>query len=69
VVITHDMQVAFKTADRIIMLNAGQIAGEGKPEYFKELSSRASAEGMSEDELMIRQFVRGEANGPIHAVQ
>lgn len=69
VVITHDMQVAFKTADRIIMLNAGQIAGEGTPDYFRELSARPTAAGMGESELMIRQFVRGEANGPIHAVQ
>lgn len=69
IVITHDMQVAFKTADRIIMLNAGQVAGEGAPAYFQEISARADASGMTEQELMIRQFVRGEANGPIHAVQ
>lgn len=69
VVITHDMHVAFKTSDRIIMLNAGLVAGEGDPEYFRELSRRPDDRGMSEQELMIRQFVRGQANGPIHAVQ
>ncbi|GHV18740.1 ABC transporter ATP-binding protein [Planctomycetales bacterium] len=69
IVITHDMQVAFKTGDRIIMLNAGVIAAAGTPDYFREISARPDADGMSEKELMIRQFVRGEARGPIQAVQ
>jgi ABC-type sulfate/molybdate transport systems ATPase subunit len=63
------MQVAFKVADRIVMLNAGKIAGAGSPAYFRDLSVRPTTAAMSESELMIRQFVRGEAVGPIHAVQ
>lgn len=68
IIVTHDMNVAFKTADRIIMLNAGQIVGEGTPEYFMQIQNAADTDGMSDAERMIRQFVRGEAEGPIQAV-
>jgi phospholipid/cholesterol/gamma-HCH transport system ATP-binding protein len=68
IVVTHDMHVALKTADRIIMLHAGNIVGEGTPDYFRNIHDAASAEDMSEREIMIRQFVRGEAEGPIKAV-
>ncbi len=69
IIVTHDMKVAFKTSDRIIMLNGGKIVGEGTPEYFINIEKRADTSDMSENELMIRQFVRGEAQGPIHAVK
>lgn len=68
VVVTHDMHVALKAADRIVMFHGGEIAGEGGPDYFRALRDREDAAGLSERELMIRQFVRGEAAGPIRAV-
>ncbi len=69
IIVTHDMNVAFKTSDRIIMLNGGKIVGEGTPEYFMEIEKRETVVNMTENELMIRQFVRGEAEGPIQAVK
>ncbi len=69
IIVTHDMNVAFKTSDRIIMLNGGKIVGEGTPEYFMEIEKRETTANMTENELMIRQFVRGEAEGPIQAVK
>ncbi len=69
VIVTHDMHVAFKAADRIIMFNGGVIAGEGTPEEFQDIMKTDNTSTMSERELMIRQFVRGEAEGPIQAVQ
>ncbi len=69
IIVTHDMHVAFKTSDRIIMLNAGKIVGEGTPEYFMDIEKRVDISNMTEHELMIRQFVKGEADGPIQAVQ
>lgn len=69
VIVTHDMQVAFKAADRIIMFNAGEIAGEGTPEEFQHIMNTENTSNMTDRELMIRQFVRGEAQGPIQAVQ
>ncbi len=69
IIVTHDMNVAFKTSDRIIMLNGGKIVGEGTPEYFMEIEKRETTASMTKNELMIRQFVRGEAEGPIQAVK
>lgn len=69
IIVTHDMKVAFKTSDRIIMLNGGVIVGEGTPEYFMDIEKRVDTVNMTENELMIRQFVRGEAEGPIQAVK
>lgn len=69
VVVTHDMHVALKTADRIIMLHGGEIVGEGSPNYFASIRDREDDAGMTDRERMIRQFVRGEAVGPIQAVQ
>ena len=69
IVVTHDMHVALKTADRLIMLHGGRIVGEGTPEYFQEIRERADGSSFTDQEAMIRQFVRGEAVGPIQVVQ
>jgi len=54
VTITHDMQVAFRVADRIAMLDRGKIIAEAPPEEFKQLS-----------DARVQQFIRGEAEGPL----
>ena len=69
IIVTHDMRVAFKTSDRIIMLNNGEIIGEGTPEYYLNIEQTDNIGSLNERELMIRQFVRGEAEGPIQAVK
>ncbi len=68
-VVTHDMHVAAKVADRIVMLHGGRVVGVGAPDYFEALRRREEPAGLSEAEAMIRQFVRGEAAGPIQAVR
>ena len=68
IVVTHDMHVAGKVADRIIMLYGGKVVGEGPPQLYKQLGTEPLEEGAGERERMIRQFVRGEAEGPIRAV-
>ncbi len=67
VVVTHDMQVALKVADRIVMLHAGRIVAEGAPDYFRRLRQNAEAGGDTPMARMIAQFVRGEAEGPLTA--
>ena len=67
IVVTHDMHVAFKTGDRIIMLHGGRIVGEGPPQRYREIRDRAPHAELTEEERLIRQFVRGEAIGPIRA--
>jgi phospholipid/cholesterol/gamma-HCH transport system ATP-binding protein len=54
VTITHDMQVAFRVADRIAMLDRGKIIAEAPPEEFKQLS-----------DARVQQFIHGEASGPL----
>src|SRR5437867_1727118 len=51
IVVTHDMQSAFKVADRIVMLHQGKIVVDGTPEEI-----RAS------EEPIVQRFVRGEAD-------
>jgi phospholipid/cholesterol/gamma-HCH transport system ATP-binding protein len=68
VVVTHDMHVATKTADRIIMLYGGQIVGDGPPELYSRLGAGELPADASEMDRMIRQFVLGQADGPIQTV-
>lgn len=54
VAITHDMQSAYKIADRISMLYQGSIIATGSPEEIKNTL-----------DPVVRQFVTGSASGPI----
>lgn len=54
IVISHDMQSVFRTADRVAMLYDGVFRLIGTPEDFKK-----------SDDPVIRQFVEGSAEGPI----
>ncbi len=68
IVVTHDMHVAEKVADRIIMLYGGSIVGDGPPELYRRLGQGSLPDHATEMDRMIRQFVRGEADGPIQTV-
>ncbi|MCD8141591.1 MAG: ATP-binding cassette domain-containing protein [Planctomycetaceae bacterium] len=68
IVVTHDMHVAEKVADRIIMLYGGSIVGDGPPELYRSLGQGSLPDNATEMDRMIRQFVRGEADGPIQTV-
>ena len=50
IVVTHDMQSAFKVGDRIVMLHEGKIVFDGTPDDIRA----------SEDPI-VRRFVQGEA--------
>lgn len=52
--ITHDMQSAYKIADRIAMLYEGRIVQTGTPEEIRNT-----------DSALVRQFITGSATGPI----
>jgi phospholipid/cholesterol/gamma-HCH transport system ATP-binding protein len=54
VTITHDMQSAYKIADRIAMLYEGKIIEIGTPEEIRNTENP-----------VVRQFVTGSATGPI----
>ncbi len=55
VVVTHDLESAFRIADRLAMLDGGRVVAAADPETFRNLSEPA-----------VRDFLSGEesANGP-----
>jgi len=54
VVVTHDMESAFRIADRIAMLYEGRIIAGGTPEEFRRSS-----------DPVVQQFITGSSQGPI----
>ena len=67
VVVTHEMDSAFTIADRMCMLDKGRVLRIGTRDEFDVLrmKSTAEAEDLSEDDRLIRQFLRGDADGPL----
>ncbi|MCP4132228.1 MAG: ABC transporter ATP-binding protein [bacterium] len=58
IVVTHDMNSAYRIADRIAMLFDGKIIFTGTPEDVQ-----------NSDSPYIKQFIQGKAHGPIEVVQ
>jgi len=69
VVVTHEMGSAFRIADRIAMLDRGRMLMIDTAEAFARIRDvpEAEASSLSPDERLIRQFLRGDADGPITA--
>jgi len=57
IVVTHDMQSAFKVADRIALLNDGRVVFLGSVEDVR-----------TTQDPLVRQFVEGSSEGPIRPV-
>jgi len=71
VVVTHEMDSAFTIADRMAMLDKGKILKVETRQWYEALRDETveEAEGRPESERLIRQFLRGDAEGPITARQ
>lgn len=54
IVVTHDMNSAYKVADSIAMFYHGRVIAEGKPEEIRNTRHP-----------VVKQFIHGEARGPI----
>jgi len=67
VVVTHEMDSAFAIADRMAMLDKGRILKVERRGWFEHLRDLPQPEvaDLPEDERLIRQFLRGDAEGPI----
>ncbi len=67
VVVTHEMDSAFAIADRMMMLDKGRVLMVGARDEFDGLRRLTDDEAASlpERERIVRQFLRGDANGPI----
>jgi phospholipid/cholesterol/gamma-HCH transport system ATP-binding protein len=67
VVVTHEMDSAFAVADRMAMLDKGRMLRVEARSWFERLRDAPAevASGLSHDERLIRQFLRGDSEGPI----
>lgn len=74
VVVTHEMDSAFVIADRMAMFNKGVMMCVRERAYFETLRDTQGPgspdyDKLSNDERLIRQFLRGDAEGPISEQQ
>ncbi|MEM8834206.1 MAG: ABC transporter ATP-binding protein [Planctomycetota bacterium] len=69
VVVTHEMDSAFTIADRMAMLDKGRMLVVETREYFESLRDHPieRIDELDTDKQLIRQFLRGDAEGPITA--
>lgn len=65
IVVTHEMDSAFTIADRMAMLDKGRMIKVEDRQWYDQLRGLSSAEGLDETDSLIRQFLRGDAEGPI----
>jgi len=65
VVVTHEMDSAFTIADRMCILDQGKILKIGSRQEFEALRDCWSEQLQSDQDKLIRQFLCGDATGPI----
>ena len=65
VVVTHEMDSAFRIADRMVMLQKGRILRIGPRAEFEALRDTDADKLADNDERLIRQFLRGDGTGPL----
>jgi len=64
-VVTHQMDSAFTIADRMCMLDNGRILKIGPRQEFESLRASNPDQLHGEQDRLVRQFLRGDAQGPI----
>ena len=65
VVVTHEMDSAFRIADRMCMLDKGRMLKIGSRQEFEALRDTDVTQLKSEQDKLVRQFLRGDPVGPI----
>jgi len=65
VVVTHEMDSAFRIADRMAMLDRGRMLKVGTRREFQDIRECLGSGAQTSD--LIRRFLRGEPDGPITA--
>ena len=65
VVVTHEMDSAFRIADRMIMLDKGRVLRIGPRKEFAALRDAETAALETRDDQLIHQFLNGAPHGPI----
>jgi phospholipid/cholesterol/gamma-HCH transport system ATP-binding protein len=67
VVVTHEMDSAFTIADRMCMLDKGRVLMVADRQAFEKLRDHSveRVDELTQDQQLIRQFLRGDAEGPL----
>ncbi len=65
VVVTHEMDSAFRIADRMVMLDRGRVLRIGPRSVFERIRDTAPDQLADEDERLIHQFLNGNTQGPL----
>ncbi len=67
IVVTHEMDSAFTIADRMAMLDSGRLIKVADRAWYDQLrrTSVEEAAELSDTDRLIRQFLRGDAEGPL----
>lgn len=65
VVVTHEMDSAFRIADRMVMLQQGVILRIGPRAAFEAIRAADPSTLPSDDDRLIRQFLNGANTGPL----
>jgi len=65
VVVTHEMDSAFRIADRMVMLDRGRALKIGTKKEFEELRAANSATLKTREDKLINQFLNGAPAGPL----
>ncbi len=65
VVVTHEMDSAFRIADRMVMLEQGRILRMGPRSEFERLRDADPETLTTREDKLIHQFLRGDPVGPL----
>lgn len=65
VVVTHEMDSAFRIADRMVMLGKGQVIKIGDRQEFEAIRDGEPDSFTDPTDRLIHQFVNGESHGPL----
>ena len=65
VVVTHEMDSAFRIADRMVILEQGRVLRLGPRQMFEEIRDRPPADCTDPEERLINQFLNGYGSGAL----
>lgn len=65
IVVTHEMDSAFRIADRMVMLDRGRVLKIGTRQEFETLRDSDPASLQGHDDRLINQFLNGYGLGPL----
>lgn len=65
IVVTHEMDSAFRIADRMVMLGKGQVIKIGDRQEFEAIRDGEPDSFTDPTDRLIHQFVNGESHGPL----